>query len=49
MLLRALLFAHGCLPNTCCAIRSDPNPNATLPAEFAAWCTAKGHAGKPGW
>lgn len=27
---------------------SDPNPNHTTPAAFAAWCTAQGHAGKPG-
>jgi hypothetical protein len=26
----------------------DPNPNNTLPDKFAAWCTAEGHAGKPG-
>jgi hypothetical protein len=26
----------------------DPNPNNTLPDKFAAWCTAQGHAGKPG-
>ena len=27
---------------------ADPNPNHTTPAKFAAWCSANGHAGKPG-
>lgn len=27
---------------------SDPNPNNTNAAMFAAWCTAEGHTGKPG-